>query len=101
MKTSFFILFLFFSFSTFSQAPSQTVRGSVFDSESQFPLTGVKVEVIVEGEELSSYRTATDFNGEFLFEKVPVGKHTLIGSFAMYMNQNKTIEVSLKDLIFL
>ncbi|MDG2154146.1 MAG: carboxypeptidase-like regulatory domain-containing protein [Crocinitomicaceae bacterium] len=74
--------------------PTQTVRGSVFDSESQFPLTGVKIEIILEGEEVSTFRIATDFNGDFLFEKVPVGKHTLIGSFAMYMKQDKTIEVS-------
>ena len=94
MKASLFLVALFFSLTSLCQPPTQTVRGSVFDSESQFPLTGVKVEIILEGEELSTFRVATDFNGEFLFEKVPVGKHTLIGSFAMYMKQDKTIEVS-------
>ena len=94
MKFSLAYLFLFFSFLAYCQVPTQTVRGSVFDSESQFPLTGVKVEIILEGEEVSTFRVATDFNGEFLFEKVPVGKHTLIGSFAMYMKQDKTIEIS-------
>ncbi|MDC3308827.1 TonB-dependent receptor [Crocinitomicaceae bacterium] len=94
MKTSLFLIALFYSLTSLCQSPTQTVRGSVFDSESQFPLTGVKVEIILEGEELSTFRVATDFNGEFLFEKVPVGKHLLVGSFAMYMKQDKTIEVS-------
>ncbi len=100
MKFLLFLIVLLFSFSSISQSPTQTVRGSVFDNESQFPLTGVKVEIVLENEEISKFRTATDFNGEFLFENIPVGKHNLIASYAMYVSNNKTIEViSGKELI--
>ena len=100
MKTPFLFLVFLYSFSSLCQSPTQTVRGSVFDNESQFPLTGVKVEIVLEEEEISTFRTATDFNGEFLFENVPVGKHNIIASYAMYVSNNKTIEViSGKELI--
>ena len=94
MKASLFLTVLFYSLAGLCQSPTQTVRGSVFDNESRFPLTGVKVEIILENEDVSTFRAATDFNGEFVFEKVPVGKHNLIASYAMYVNNNKTIEVS-------
>ena len=100
MKFLLFLIVLLFSSASISQSPTQTVRGSVFDNESQFPLTGVKVEIVLENEEISKFRTATDFNGEFLFENVPVGKHNLIASYAMYVSNNKTMEViSGKELI--
>ena len=38
MKTSLFLIALFYSLTSLCQSPTQTVRGSVFDSESQFPL---------------------------------------------------------------
>ena len=94
MKTASFFLAFFSSLLAFSQSPTQTVRGSVFDNESQFPLTGVKVEIIIENEELSRFRIATDFNGEFVIDNVPVGKHTLIASYSMYIKNSKTIEVN-------
>jgi len=100
MKIVSLFLVCFYSLCALCQSPTQTVRGSVYDNESQFPLTGVKVEVVLENEELSSFRTATDFNGEFNIENVPVGKHSLVASYAMYVKSSKTIEVSSgKELI--
>jgi len=88
------------SLSALCQSPTQTVRGSVVDNESRFPLTGVKVEIILDNEGSSSFRTATDYNGEFNIENVPVGKHSIVASYAMYVKSSKTIElISGKELI--
>ena len=100
MKFLLFLIVLLFSFASISQSPTQTVRGSVFDNESQFPLTGVKVEIVLKTKKYQNLEQRLIFNGEFLFENVPVGKHNLIASYAMYVSNNKTIEViSGKELI--
>ncbi len=59
----------------------QTIRGKVFDKESEYPLIGVNV--IIKGSD-PIVGTATDLNGEFKLIKLPVGKYTLILSYLGY-----------------
>lgn len=68
------ILFLL-GFVTMAMAQNtQTIRGSITDQQSEMPLIGVAVELLsadpVRG-------TATDLDGNFVLENVPLGRHTL------------------------
>lgn len=56
---------------TFSQTLTQTIRGTVLDADSKLPLVGVIVKMT--GTE-PVIGTATDENGEFRLEKIPVGR---------------------------
>ena len=77
----------------FAQQPTQTVRGKVFDSESQFPLVGAKVQIFI-SDTTKKYRVVTDFDGEFKIQNIPVGKHELTTTILMYDAKTTTIEVN-------
>lgn len=66
----------------FGQTPTQTVRGTVVDGESQFPLPAVKAYIPMgEGKVIG---ILTDDNGEFKLENVPVGRQTVEFRFLGY-----------------
>lgn len=92
MKTILILLCLGVS-SAFAQQPTQTVRGKVFDSESQFPLVGVKVQIFT-SDSTKKCRAVTDFDGEFKIPNIPVGKHELTTTILMYDAKTITIEVN-------
>ena len=92
MKTILILLCLGIS-SAFAQQPTQTVRGKVFDSESQFPLVGVKVQIFT-SDSTKKCRAVTDFDGEFKIPNIPVGKHELTTTILMYDVKTITIEVN-------
>ncbi len=92
MKTITLLLFVIAPILLFAQ-PTQTVRGKVFDSETNFPLTGAKVEVFT-GDSLKRYRGISDEEGRFVIEKVPVGKHQAEIKFPTYDIKSVTIEVT-------
>lgn len=93
MKNIFSILvFTFLAFSSFAQ-PSQNVRGKIVDLETNYPLTGVKVEVFV-GDSSKKYRALTNTEGEFELKSIPVGKHNLTASFMGFDPKTITIEVN-------
>lgn len=73
--------------------PSQNVRGSVYDSETQSPLIGVKVQIYT-GDSTKFYRAITDTEGAFTIPEVPVGKHELVATFITYDAKSITIEVN-------
>jgi len=75
----------------FAQLPTQTVRGKVFDSETNYPLTGAKLLIEVGGQK---YMAAATADGSFCILKVPVGKHQLVASAAFYDSRTLTIEVT-------
>jgi len=87
------ILFCLGVSTAFAQQPTQTVRGKVFDSESQFPLIGAKVQVYT-ADSTKKYRALTGPSGEFTISNVPVGKHELVVTFLMYDTKTITIEVN-------
>ncbi|MDX2246434.1 MAG: TonB-dependent receptor [Bacteroidia bacterium] len=66
-----------------AQSLTQTVRGKVVDSESQYPLPGVSV-ILIQGEGSSGIGTYTDENGEFRLASVPVGRQAFVLSFIGY-----------------
>lgn len=76
----------------FAQTPTQTVRGKVFDSETNFPLNAVKISIEVNDGKL--YRALSTPEGTWEIAKVPVGKYELTASYAFYDSKAMTIEVS-------
>jgi hypothetical protein len=95
------VLVIIFSLSTvlsFSQL-TQTVRGKVYDAETNYPLSGVRVQVITDDTN-ARFIGGTDANGEFTLKKIPVGKHKLISKLNSYEQSSVIIEVnSGKELI--
>lgn len=87
------LIFLLSSISCSIAQPTQVVRGKVFDSESQFPLTGVKIQVFTL-DSSATYRAITDLQGEFTIQNVPVGKHELVARYMTYDTKTITIEVN-------
>lgn len=93
MKNIVFILALSFLPLAFKAQITQTVRGKVFDSETNYPLLGAKVEVLT-GDSVKRYRAITDEEGRFIIEKVPVGKHQLEVKIPTYDLKSVTVEVN-------
>jgi hypothetical protein len=81
MRSLLFIasLGLFFMYG-FSQ-PTQTVRGKVFDEESQAPLLAANVLILEAGPVTG---VITDESGSFIIEDVPVGRYTILVSYIGY-----------------
>jgi hypothetical protein len=91
MKLRLLLSFLVLNVLIFAQLPTQTVRGKVFDSETNYPLTGAKLLIEVDGQK---YMAAATADGSFSILKVPVGKHQLVASAAFYDSRTLTIEVT-------
>ena len=68
------------------QSLTQTVRGNIIDTDNKIPLVGATV-VITDSDPRTG--TITDGNGNFRFEKVPVGRISLQISYLGY--DSKTI----------
>ena len=75
-----------FSTLAFSQKLTQTVRGTIIDTDSKLPLIGATVVIVGTNPPIGA---ATDANGNFRIEKVPVGRITLQLSYIGY--ETKTI----------
>lgn len=93
MKRSILFLTALFCFSAYAQTVTQNVRGTVVDSESQFPLIGAKVKVLRDSGK-SVLGGVCDANGKFNIPNVPVGKYPLQISSIGYTVQTQTIIVS-------
>ena len=79
------------TFQIFAQTPTQTVRGKVFDSETNFPLNAVKISIEVN--DGKQYRTLSTADGNWEITKVPVGKYELSVSYSFYDSKSMTIDV--------
>ena len=69
----------------------QVVRGKVVDKESQFPLPGVNIQFINAAFEKG---VASDVNGTFKMEDVPLGRHQIKFTFIGYQSLTQTIVVN-------
>jgi hypothetical protein len=72
---------------------SQTLKGSVVDSESQYPLIGAKL-VLISSDSSIILRNITDLNGLYNFQNVPIGKYELTASYISYLNTSSTVTVN-------
>jgi hypothetical protein len=85
------IIFLGLSLTSFSQGMKQNIRGSVVDSESNFPLVGTKVKVVDVDPVLGGI---CDDRGNFTISNVPIGKHTIEISSIGYNTKTITVIVN-------
>src|SRR5210317_276238 len=92
MKTLLLFIGLFISSALFAQ-PTQVVRGKAMDSETQFPLVGVKIEIMT-SDTVNRYRAITDLDGNYRIANVPVGKHELVATLMTYDPKTITVEVN-------
>lgn len=95
LKRMLYYSFLMLSLLTFhlasAQNSTQTIRGTVIDRVSATPLMGVSV-ILVNSDPLQG--TVTDLDGNFILEKVALGKHSLRFSFIGY----ETVELNDLDV---
>jgi hypothetical protein len=80
------ILIAVFSTLAFSQKLTQTVRGTIIDTDSKLPLIGATILIAGTNPPIGA---ATDEKGNFRIERVPVGRITLQLSYIGY--EPKTI----------
>jgi len=84
MKKYLFVLFIIAqSFFVFSQEITQKIRGKVFDSETHIGLPGASIIVIGSSPIIG---TTTDSDGNFVLDKVPVGRISIQISYIGYEN---------------
>ncbi|GAB3921010.1 TonB-dependent receptor [Larkinella terrae] len=84
-RTSFFLFLLaFLALTGFSQTPTQTIRGIVYDASQSRPLVGASVTLKNLQTGNTSSGTITDDQGRFRFANVPIGRHQLTVSFVGY-----------------
>lgn len=81
MQKFIFIICVILSSQLFSQNLTQTIRGVVFDKESEYTLPGASIALISVDPVIG---VSTNPNGNFEIENVPVGRHTLQVSFIGY-----------------
>ena len=93
MKPFLFCTFFTLFFSTLFAQPTQTVRGKVFDSETNFPLLGAKVEILTH-DSIKKYRALSNEEGLFVISAVPVGKYQVEVKLATYETKMITVEVN-------
>lgn len=95
------ILFLLLSVVSLQAQPiTQTIRGTVVDSESRFPLPGVNV-VLVTDDTDNFKGTSTDANGTFSIEGVPLGRQAIKCTYTGYKDifLNNIIVTSAKEVV--
>lgn len=72
---------LCFALVVHAQVPTQTIRGTVLDKDTQIPLIGATVQIMDIEESIGE---VTDIDGRFRLEDIPVGRRTLIISYLGY-----------------
>ena len=78
-KSLVYSILILLSWSSFAQ--TSAIKGTVVDKQSQFPLTGVTV-ILVGSDPIIG--AASDFDGNFRLENVPVGRHTVSFKYIGY-----------------
>ena len=92
MKNTLLLIFVFTTSLIFAQ-PSQTVRGKIYDSETNYPLIGAKI-IIFTPDTVKQFRAISDSEGQFVIQNVPIGKHQLEVQLMTYDTKSITIEVN-------
>ncbi|SDS92288.1 Outer membrane receptor proteins, mostly Fe transport [Maribacter dokdonensis] len=90
MKKILFILIIFQAISSYCQ--NGTIKGKVLDKQSELPLLGASVELLLPDKLVG---VITDFDGYFTLENVPIGRQEIRVSYIGYeTNTISNIEVS-------
>lgn len=86
MKFKFFFTFLFLHLNLliYAQSPTQTLRGTILDKETQSFIPGVNVTILPLNQTVSS-----GIDGTFKFQKIPIGRYTIV--FSMMGFDKKTL----------
>lgn len=92
MRVLLFSLLTGFFSICFSQEVTQTIRGTVADSETNFPLVGAKLKITLAPDKLIG--GISDNEGNFSIANVPVGKHTIVVSSVGYETKEVTVIVT-------
>lgn len=82
------LIFLLVALSTFSQTPTQTIRGTVLDKQSQSPIPGAIVQVLRSESLLAA---SANGKGEFKIENVPIGRWQLMIQAITYKEKYITV----------
>lgn len=77
----FSVLFILIHFQILAQVPVQTVRGNIFEKETEIPLPGATVIILNTEPQLA---TISDPEGKFKIENVPVGRYNIQVRFIGY-----------------
>lgn len=72
LRSLFLIPFLLLSLHLFSQKPTQTIRGTIIDEDSNVPLRFVSI-----GLGSSTIGTVSDSSGNFALKTVPIGRYNI------------------------
>jgi CarboxypepD_reg-like domain len=83
-KLILYLAFLLLSIICSSQTITQTIRGTVLDKDSKFPVGAVTI-ILDSSDPVTA--TTTDLNGLFVMQNVPVGRQTLKFSSVGYKPQ--------------
>jgi len=83
-KNIIILFFLSISLWNLQAQSTQNVKGTVIDKDSDFPLPGAEISVVSNGKQFGA---VTDFNGEYMIKKVPVGKISITAKFVGYGSQ--------------
>jgi hypothetical protein len=89
----FLLLGILYTTNFFYGQYSQTVRGKVFDNETKVSLVGVKIQIICSDSTIK-LGMVSDFDGNFEFKSVPLGKHQLSARLMTYETKTVTIVVN-------
>lgn len=83
------LLTTFFSFAQ----PKQTVRGKIYDSETNFQIIGAKITMLSD-DSLNKFQALSNEEGAFRIDNVPVGKYQLTVYYSTYDLKTITLEVN-------
>lgn len=88
LRKTLLILCLLINAHLFAQVITQTVKGTVVDKQTQAPIPGVIVQILNSDPPLG---TASDENGNFKIQNVPIGRWQLRFKFVSYQEKFVTI----------
>ncbi len=80
------LIILLLSITTFSQV-TQTVKGTVIDSQSEYPLDAANVLIQINDKD---YGAITNFDGEYEVKNVPIGKINISAHYKGFSSRNFT-----------
>lgn len=86
----FLILYLFFTISnlSFSQIKeTETIRGTIIDSESDYPILDATILLLVADSLTTTIATVSDIDGRFTLKNVPLGRQNFVCKYTGYKDQ--------------